>query len=119
MMTELILLFLYFGYMTLRSAIEDRQRADRASAVLAIVGVVNVVLVHYSVEWWSSLHQGQTIMNEKAVMPASMLTPLLIMILAFSLFFGAVLLERLRGEVLLRERGARWLRRRLLPEAEA
>ncbi|MFK8053659.1 MAG: heme ABC transporter permease CcmC [Woeseiaceae bacterium] len=117
MMTELILLFLYFGYMTLRSAIEDRNRADRASAVLAIVGVVNVVLVHYSVEWWSSLHQGQTIMNEDAKMPGSMLVPLLVMIFSFTLFFGAVLLKRLRSEVLIRERNARWVKR-LLADTE-
>lgn len=113
MMTELILLFLYFGYMTLRSAIEDRARADRASAVLAIVGVVNVVLVHYSVEWWSSLHQGQTVMNKDAKMPAEMLVPLLVMIFSSTLFFGAVLLKRLRSEVLLREGSARWVRRLL------
>jgi len=111
MLTELILLFLYFGFMTLRSNISERSRADKAGAVLAIVGVVNVVLVHYSVEWWASLHQGQTIANSDATMPASMLTPLLTMILAFSLFFGAVMLQRLRGEVLLREAGARWVRR--------
>ncbi|MEM6817787.1 MAG: heme ABC transporter permease CcmC [Pseudomonadota bacterium] len=111
MLSELILLFMYFGFMTLRSNISERSRADKAGAVLAIVGVVNVVLVHYSVEWWNTLHQGQTVMNSEAKMPASMLTPLLVMILAFSLFFGAVLLQRLRGEVLLREGGARWARR--------
>ncbi|MEL7296533.1 MAG: heme ABC transporter permease CcmC [Pseudomonadota bacterium] len=116
MMTELILLFLYLGYMALRSAIEDRNKADRASAVLAIVGVVNVVLVHYSVEWWSSLHQGQTIMNENARMPTSMLAPLLIMIFAFTLFFGAALLQRLRAEVLEREHSARWVGRMLAEE---
>ncbi|MEL6869071.1 MAG: heme ABC transporter permease CcmC [Pseudomonadota bacterium] len=119
MMTELILLFLYLGYMTLHSAIEDRTRADRAGAVLAIVGVVNVVIVHYSVEWWSSLHQGQTVMNEDAVMPASMLTPLLIMIVSFSLFFGAVLFARLRSEVLLRERNARWVKRLVTGDASS
>ncbi|MEM6810645.1 MAG: heme ABC transporter permease CcmC [Pseudomonadota bacterium] len=117
MMTELILLFLYLGYMALRAAFEDRKRADRAGAVLAIVGVVNVVLVHYSVEWWSSLHQGQTVMNEDATMPASMLTPLLTMILAFTLFFGAVMFMRLRGEILLRETNARWVRRMVTGEA--
>ncbi|MEL7311265.1 MAG: heme ABC transporter permease CcmC [Pseudomonadota bacterium] len=111
MLTELILLFLYFGFMALRANITDRQRADKASAVLALVGVVNVVLVHYSVEWWSSLHQGQTVMNSEATMPSSMLVPLLVMILSFSLFFGAVLLHRLRGEVLIREANARWVRR--------
>ena len=111
MMSELFLLFMYLGYMALRSAIEDRNRADRAGAVLAIVGVVNVVLVHYSVEWWSSLHQGQTVLNEEATMPASMLGPLLIMILAFSLFFGALMFARLRSEVLIREGQARWVKR--------
>ena len=117
MMTELILLFLYLGYMALRAAFDDRKRADRAGAVLAIVGVVNVVLVHYSVEWWSSLHQGQTIMNENATMPGSMLTPLLLMILAFTLFFGALMFWRLKSEVLLREAGARWVRRLVAGEA--
>lgn len=116
MMTELILLFLYLGYMTLRASMEDRRRADKAGAVLAIVGVVNVFLVHYSVEWWSSLHQGQTIMNEKAVMPASMLAPLLIMILSFSLLFGGLLFSRLRSEVLLRESSARWVKRLVAPD---
>lgn len=111
MLTELILLFLYFGFMALRSNIADRARADRAGAVLAIVGVVNVVLVHYSVEWWSSLHQGQTVMNSKAVMPSSMFVPLLIMILAFTLFFAALMFQRLRGEVLERESHARWVRK--------
>ena len=61
MMSELILLFLYFGYMALRASIDDTAKADKASAVLALVGVVNVVIVHFSVEWWSSLHQGQTV----------------------------------------------------------
>ncbi|MEN7343428.1 MAG: heme ABC transporter permease CcmC [Pseudomonadota bacterium] len=117
LMTELILLFLYFGYMTLRSAIEDRAKADKASAVLAIVGVVNVVLVHYSVEWWSSLHQGQTIMNEEAKIPGSTLAALLTMIGAFTLFFGAMMFYRLRAEVLEREQHARWVKRMLLGEA--
>lgn len=119
MMTELILLFLYLGYMALRAAFDDRKRADRAGAVLAIVGVVNVVLVHYSVEWWSSLHQGQTVMNEDATMPASMLTPLLLMILSFTLFFGALMFSRLKSEVLLRESSARWVRRLVAGEAPA
>jgi heme exporter protein C len=119
MMTELILLFLYLGYMALRAAFDDRKRADRAGAVLAIVGVVNVVLVHYSVEWWSSLHQGQTVMNEEATMPASMLTPLLLMILSFTLFFGALMFSRLKSEVLLRESSARWVRRLVAGEAPA
>ncbi len=109
--SELILLFLYFGYMALRSAIDDPARADRASAVLAMVGAVNVPIIHFSVEWWSSLHQGPTIIREGGpAIVAEMLYPLLGMIVGFSLLFGALLLSRVRAEVLYRERRARWVR---------
>ncbi|HTC14222.1 MAG TPA: heme ABC transporter permease CcmC [Steroidobacteraceae bacterium] len=109
--SELILLFLYLGYMGLRAAIDDPQRADRASAVLAIVGIVNVPIIHYSVVWWNSLHQAPSVMRlAKPALPLSMLAPLLLMLLGFTLFFGAVLLVRLRGEVLNRERTASWIR---------
>ena len=114
--SELILLFLYLGYMGLRSALEDVQRADRVSAVLAIVGVVNVPIIHYSVIWWNSLHQAPSVMRlGEPTMPASMLVPLLMMLLGFSLFFGALLLVRVRGEVLSRERTASWIREALRP----
>jgi heme exporter protein C len=109
--SELILLFLYLGYMGLRAGIEDTQRADRASAVLAIVGVVNVPIIHYSVTWWNSLHQAPSVMRlAKPAMAPSMLMPLLMMLLGFTLFFATVLLIRLRGEVLTRERAASWIR---------
>ena len=109
--SELILLFLYLGYMGLRSAMEDVQRADRVSAVLAIVGVVNVPIIHYSVVWWNSLHQAPSVMKfDRSDLPASMLVPLLMMLLGFTLFFAALLLVRLRGEVLKRERTASWIR---------
>lgn len=108
--SELILLFLYLGYMALRASFDDTQRADRASAILAIVGVVNVPIVKYSVVWWNSLHQGPSISKLAAPSIAgSMLWPLLIMMLAFVLYFGAVLCDRLRGEILRRERNASWL----------
>jgi heme exporter protein C len=108
--SELILLFLYLGYMALRASFDDTQRADRASAILAIVGVVNVPIVKYSVVWWNSLHQGPSISKLAAPSIAgSMLWPLLIMMLAFILYFGAVLCDRLRGEILRRERNASWL----------
>ncbi|MGH8296606.1 MAG: heme ABC transporter permease, partial [Steroidobacteraceae bacterium] len=114
--SELILLFLYLGYMGLRSAFDDVQRADRASAVLAIVGVVNVPIIHYSVIWWNSLHQPPSLMYlGKPTMPPSMYIPLLIMLVGFTLFYGAVLLVRLRGEVLSRERTASWIREALRP----
>jgi heme exporter protein C len=109
--SELLLLFLYLGYMGLRSAIDDPQRADRASALLAIVGVVNVPIIHYSVVWWNSLHQAPSVMKfAKPSMPPSMYVPLLVMLAGFTLFFVAVLLTRLRGEVLRRERSASWLK---------
>jgi heme exporter protein C len=109
--SELVLLFLYLGYMGLRAAIDDPQRADRASAVLAIVGVINVPIIHYSVIWWNSLHQAASVMQlGKPKMPVGMLVPLLLMLLGFTLFFAAVLLVRLRGEVLNRERAASWIR---------
>ncbi len=109
--SELILLFLYLGYMGLRSSIEDTPRADRASAVLAVVGIVNVPVIHYSVTWWNSLHQAPTVMRlGRPAIPAAMLVPLLVMLLAFTLFFVAVLLVRLRGEILSRERAASWIR---------
>ena len=113
--SELILLFLYFGYMALRSSIDDTAKADKASAVLALVGVVNVVIVHYSVVWWSSLHQGQTIMKKGGpAMDPEMLQPLLAMILGFTLIFGALLARRIRTEVLFRERRTRWVREMVL-----
>jgi heme exporter protein C len=112
--SELILLFLYFGYMALRSAIDDVQRADRASALLAVVGVVNVPIIHYSVLWWNSLHQAPSVMKlAKPEMPASMLLPLLMMLAGFTLLFLALLLVRLRGEILRRERTASWIRQAL------
>jgi heme exporter protein C len=109
--SELILLFLYLGYMGLRSAIDDTQRADRASAVLAVVGVVNVPIIHYSVLWWNSLHQGPSVMQlAKPTMPPSMLIPLLVMLFGFTMLFAALLLVRLRAEILNRERAASWIR---------
>jgi heme exporter protein C len=109
--SELVLLFLYFGVMSLRSAFEDAARGDRAAALLATVGVVNVPIVHFSVVWWNSLHQGATIAKlGKPSIELSMLWPLLSMLLGFLLFFFAVLCIRVRGEVLNRERQAGWVR---------
>jgi heme exporter protein C len=109
--SELILLFLYLGYMGLRSAMDDMQRADRASAVLAVVGVVNVPIIHYSVLWWNSLHQGPSVMQlAKPTMPPSMLIPLLLMLFGFTTLFAALVLVRLRAEILNRERAASWIR---------
>ncbi len=110
--SELLLLFLYLGYMGLRSAFDDVQRSDRASALLAIVGVVNVPIIHYSVVWWNSLHQAPSLLRfgRPTIYATSMLVPLLLMILGFMLYFVAILLMRLRGEVLRRERGSTWVK---------
>ncbi len=109
--SELILLFLYAGVMALRASIDDRDRADRAAAVLAIVGIVNLPIIHYSVYWWNTLHQPATLSKlGKPSMAGDMLWPLLVMLLGFTLYFGAVLLVRLRAEILRRERDAGWLR---------
>jgi heme exporter protein C len=109
--SELILLFLYVGAMSLRSAFEDPARGDRAAALLGLVGLVNVPIIHYSVQWWNSLHQGATVAKlGKPEMPGSMLWPLLSMFLGFMLFYGAVLCVRLQGEVLNRERQSKWVR---------
>ena len=108
--SELFLFLLYLGYMGLRAAFEDLQRADRASAVLAVVGLVDVPIVHYSVVWWNSLHQGALVFTGRRAMPPSMLIPLMVMFLGFTLYSVAVLCMRLRAEVLNRERTARWVR---------
>jgi heme exporter protein C len=108
---QLVLLILYLGYMALRSGIDDLGRADRASAVLAIIGVVNLPIIRYSVEWWNSIHQAPSVMKmERPSMPFDMLAPLLMMLLGFTLLFAAVMLVRLRAEVLRRERGASWVK---------
>lgn len=120
MTSELLLLFLYFGYMALRAAIDDTARADKASAVLALVGAVNVPIIHFSVEWWTSLHQGPTLIREGGPgIHADMLYPLLAMILGFTFLFAALLLVRVRTEVLRRERRARWVRELILPAGES
>jgi heme exporter protein C len=105
-----VLLFFYLGYMALRASFDDTQRADRASAILAIVGAINVPIVKYSVVWWSGLHQGPTI--SKMASPSitwDMAWPMLLMLLAFVLYFAAVMCDRVRVEILRRERNAGWL----------
>ena len=108
--SELILLFIYFGYMSLRASFEDIGKADRASGLLAVIGVVNLPIIHFSVVWWSSLHQGPTIKKLDAPsISGDMLWPLLLLIAASTLFFAAILLYRVRAEVLDREMNSRWV----------
>ncbi|MDA1107489.1 MAG: heme ABC transporter permease [Proteobacteria bacterium] len=107
--SELILLFLYLGYIALQSAFEDRRTAARASAVLAIVGAVNVPIIYYSVQWWNTLHQPQSLGVGMSTIHASMLLPLLLMALGFKLLYVTLLLMRTRTEVLERERNSAWV----------
>ena len=117
--SELVLLFLYFGVIGLNAAIEDRRTASRACGLFAIVGVVNIPIIHYSVEWWNTLHQGPTVTKLDAPsIHVSMLVPLLLMAVSFKLFYATVLLTRARSEVLERERNAGWVRE-LLAESES
>jgi heme exporter protein C len=109
--SELILLFLYLGYMALRSAIDDPRRADRASGILLLVGVVNVPIIYFSVKWWNTLHQGSTIkLNEESTMDDTMLTAMLIMTLGFWAYSIAMAMVRVRAVILERERTTTWVR---------
>src|SRR5512134_186861 len=110
MTSELILLFLYLGVIALRNAIDDPRRADRACGVLALVGVVNIPIIYFSVHWWNSLHQGATISLTKAPkMAAIMLTGMLIMSFAAWFYAVAVSLARVRTIMIDRERGTAWV----------
>jgi len=103
--SELILFFLYLGFMALQSAIDDPRRADKAGAVLAIVGVVNVPIIYFSVRWWNTLHQGASVsMTKSPSMAQTMLVAMLVMALAFWMYSIAVALARVRNVLLERER---------------
>ncbi|HET7369498.1 MAG TPA: heme ABC transporter permease [Gammaproteobacteria bacterium] len=107
--SELLLLFLYIGYISLNRAFPDQRTGDRASAILALVGVINVPIIHYSVQWWNTLHQGPTVVRAGGPSIAiDMLIPLLVMALGFMAYFGSVLLIRVRADVLERERHKNW-----------
>ncbi|WP_032833394.1 heme ABC transporter permease [Pseudomonas sp. URMO17WK12:I12] len=111
----LILLFLYFGLIALGNAITNRNSAAQACAVLAIVGVINIPIIKYSVEWWNTLHQSASFsLTEKPAMPADMWLPLLLTMLGFYCFFGAVLLLRIRLELLRRESRTSWVQNEIL-----
>jgi len=108
--SELILLFLYLGVISLYGAIEDRRTAARAVSILALVGVVNIPIIHYSVEWWNTLHQGPTVTKlDKPSIHIDMLIPLLVMAVAFKLYYVNTLMMRVRGELLDRERDSKWV----------
>jgi heme exporter protein C len=109
--SELILLFLYLGVIALHNAIDDKRTAARATAILALVGVVNIPIIHYSVEWWNTLHQGPTVTKfDKPSIDVRMLIPLLLMAVAFKLYYATVVLMRSRCEILERERNSQWVK---------
>ena len=111
MTSTLILLFLYLGYLALVGAIEDTQRADRAGAVLLLVGVVNVPIIYFSVKWWNTLHQGASVsMTAAPKMAQTMLVTMLIMAFAAWFYTIAVALHRVRSIILEREAHTDWVR---------
>jgi len=110
--SELILLFLYLGVIGLYNAIDDKRTASKAVAILALVGVVNIPIIHYSVEWWNTLHQGPTVTKmDKPSIHVSMLVPLLTMAVAFKFYYLIAMLQRARLELLQRERTAAWVKK--------
>ena len=118
--SELVLLFLYIGFMALHGAIDDPRRADRAAGLLALVGVVNVPIIYFSVQWWNTLHQGASVtLNKAPSMAAPMLLGMLLMALAAWAYCIAVGLARARVLLLERERHTDWARAALHPSAEA
>jgi heme exporter protein C len=109
--SELILLFLYLGYIGLRSAIRDQTVAATACGILAVVGLIDIPIIHFSVEWWNTLHQGASLskFSKPSIAPA-MLYPLLSMLLAFYLFYVLLVCIKASNEILWRERNAEWVK---------
>ena len=108
--SELLLLFLYLGYLALRGAMDTPQSAAKAAGILAVVGVVNIPIIHFSVEWWNTLHQPASITKfDKPSMHISMLKPLLIMVLSFQMLYFFNLMVRMRTLILEREARASWV----------
>ena len=108
--SELILLFLYLGFIALKGAIPDPARADRAGAILALVGAVNVPIIYFSVQWWNTLHQGASVSLSRAPsMAATMFTGMILVALGAWMYSIAVSLARVRAIILQRERDAAWV----------
>lgn len=117
--SELILLFLYAAILALNNAYQNKEQGDKIVAILTLVGLVDLPIIHYSVYWWNTLHQGSTLsVFGTPKIDASMLYPLLLTLLGFSLYSALVILLRARNEVLLRERRKNWVRVLLLDEGK-
>ena len=108
--SELILLFLYIGVIVLYASFSDKRQAVKITSLLAIIGLVNIPIIHYSVEWWNTLHQGPTVTKfDKPSAHISMLLPLLYMFLVFNLYFITVIMKRIRLGIYMRERNSKWM----------
>jgi heme exporter protein C len=112
--SELILLFLYLGFLALQASIDDSRRADKAGAILALVGVVNVPVIYFSVKWWNTLHQGASVSISRApTMATTMLWGMLVMVAAFWMYAIAMALVRVRNIILERESHTEWVKHAL------
>ncbi|WP_261815585.1 heme ABC transporter permease [Vibrio gallicus] len=110
--SELVLLFLYLGVIALYHAFDDQKTAAKAAGILAVVGVINLPIIHFSVEWWNTLHQGATITKfDKPSISNDMLWPLLLNIFGFAFFFGSVMLTRFRNAILQKEGHRPWVQK--------
>ncbi len=114
--SELILLFLYIGFMALHASIDDVRRADKAASVLAIIGSVNVPIIYFSVKWWNTLHQSYTVNAQEVSMDPNMQYGMWLMLVACWLYAAAVIFSRVRSIILQRERNAKWVSE--LPEVK-
>lgn len=109
--SELILLFLYFGVMALQNAFEDKTLGGKAASIIALVGVVNLPIIHYSVEWWNTLHQGATVSKfEKPSMSIEMLKPFLLSLFGFAFLAGTLVCMRFRAEIIERNSMRPWVK---------
>ena len=108
--SELVLLFLYLGFIALANAFEDPRRGDRAAALLALIGVVNLPIIYFSVQWWNTLHQGSSVSFRGTTMHVTMLWGMLLMAFSFWMYSIGAALVRCRTLILDRERRTRWVR---------
>jgi heme exporter protein C len=108
--SEFILLLLYLGYISLHSSIKEQKRADRAASLVAILGIINLPIIHYSVIWWNTLHQASTISKlDSPSIVGEMLWPLLIMIIGYMIFFLGVICRGSSAELIIREKRSNWV----------
>lgn len=113
--STLVQFFLFVGVIALRSSMENRDTAGRAVGILAVVGLINIPIIKWSVNWWNTLHQPASFsLTEKPAMPIEMWLPLLVSVIGFYLFFVTVLMIRMQGEILQRESRADWVRKRII-----